>query len=140
MHNTLTRRQILTLLAAAGLPIAGIARADDVIDLQWDDLIPREGGALEAAAQRMGVILHDQISSMPEAGEIGTTIFHPVGTVHMGSDKAAPLDERLRLRGIEGLRVVDASVMPTITSGNTNAPVIMIAEKASDMILEDAKG
>jgi len=73
------------------------------------------------------------------AGDIGTTIFHPVGTCKMGADRdpSAVVDARLRVRGVAGLRVADASVMPMITAGNTNAPTVMIAEKGSDMIRAD---
>jgi choline dehydrogenase len=84
----------------------------------------------------------DDASLVKAAGDVGTTIFHPVGTAKMGrdSDPFAVVDERLRVLGLEGLRVVDASVMPTITSGNTNAPTMMIAEKGAALILDDARG
>jgi len=81
----------------------------------------------------------DEAALAKAAGDIGTTIFHPVGTAKMGltSDPNAVVDARLRVLGIEGLRVIDASVMPTITSGNTNSPTMMIAEKGAAMVLAD---
>ncbi len=72
------------------------------------------------------------------ARDFGATIFHPSGTCKMGSDPLAVVDDRLRVHGVAGLRVVDCSIMPTLVSGNTNAPVVMIAEKASDLLREDA--
>ena len=91
----------------------------------------RPGAAMDSA---------DDHAVLEFCRDYGATIFHPSGTCKMGAedDATAVVDARLRVRGVEGLRVVDCSIMPTLTSGNTNAPVVMIAEKASDMIVADA--
>jgi choline dehydrogenase len=88
-----------------------------------------------------GVAAQSEEALARAAGDIGTTIFHPVGTAKMGAadDKTAVVDAQLRVRGLSALRIADASVMPRITSGNTNSPTLMIAEKAAAMILADAK-
>ena len=83
--------------------------------------------------------LDDYDATLTWARDNSVTIYHPTGTCKMGQDDMAVVDARLRVHGIKGLRVADCSIMPTITSGNTNAPAIMIGEKISDMILEDAK-
>jgi choline dehydrogenase-like flavoprotein len=87
-----------------------------------------------------GAELQSEAELAKAAGDIGTTIFHPVGTARMGrpDDPNAVVDGRLRVRGLQGLRIADASVMPLIVSGNTNSPVLMIAEKAAAMILEES--
>jgi len=84
---------------------------------------------------RPGAAVTDPAELLAAIGRIATTIFHPVGTCRMGVDDDAVVDGALRMRGFTGLRVADASVMPTITSGNTNAPTVMIAEKAAEMVL-----
>jgi len=84
---------------------------------------------------RPGIAIQNTADLEKAAGELGTTIFHPVGTCKMGSDPMAVVDDRLRVLGVDRLRVIDASVMPRITSGNTNAPTYLIAEKGARMLL-----
>jgi choline dehydrogenase len=86
---------------------------------------------------RPGPSIDSEADLVKAAGDLGTTIFHPVGTCAMGRGEGAVVDDRLRVHGIEGLRVIDASVMPRITSGNTNAPTYMIAEKGAEFVLAD---
>jgi choline dehydrogenase len=81
-----------------------------------------------------GAEVESEQKLMWAAGDLGTTIFHPVGTCKMGQDDGAVVDDCLRVRGVLALRVVDASIMPRITSGNTNAPTVMIAERAAELI------
>ena len=88
---------------------------------------------------RPGINITDNEELATEAGKFANTIFHPVSTCRMGKDENAVVSDRLIAHGLSNLRIVDASVMPHITSGNTNAPTIMIAEKAADMIIEDSK-
>jgi len=88
---------------------------------------------------RPGAAAESDAALVKAAGDLGTTIFHPVGTCKMGSDALAVVDDRLRVHGIEGLRVIDASVMPRITSGNTNAPTYMIAERGAEFLLSEER-
>jgi choline dehydrogenase len=88
---------------------------------------------------RPGPEVQSDAELLHAAGDLGTTIFHPVGTCRMGPDPMAVVDDRLRVHGLVGLRVIDASVMPRITSGNTNAPTVMIAEKGAELIRQDAR-
>jgi choline dehydrogenase len=88
---------------------------------------------------RPGAMMESDEDLARAAGELGTTIFHPVSTCRMGPDAGAVVDDRLRVRGTDRLRVVDASIMPRITSANTNGPTMMIAEKGARMLLEDAR-
>ena len=92
-----------------------------------------------AAELRPGAVVETDADLLAFARAYGATIFHPSGTCRMGADPLAVVDDRLRVHGVPGLRVVDCSIMPTLVSGNTNAPVVMIAEKASDLIAEDAR-
>jgi choline dehydrogenase len=86
-----------------------------------------------------GVAVHSDEDIAADVRQRGVSNLHPVGTCGMGNGPMAVVDPRLRVHGMTGLRVVDASIMPVIVAGNTNAPTIMIAEKASDMIQEDAR-
>jgi len=88
---------------------------------------------------RPGINFQNDEELVKAASDHAQTIFHPVGTCKMGKDENSVVDNKLNVHGIKNLRIVDASIMPNITSGNTNAPTIMIAEKASDMIIEDSK-
>ncbi|WP_442964457.1 GMC oxidoreductase [Pseudomonas sp. KNUC1026] len=85
-----------------------------------------------------GASLQTEDALHQAASAIGTTIFHPAGTCRMGHDDAAVVDDQLRVQGVAGLRVADASIMPTIVSGNTCSPTLMIAEKAAQLILQGA--
>lgn len=99
---------------------------------------PAKSEIIEEFAPGKTVAEDDDDAILDWARNTSTTIYHPTGTCRMGQDSMAVVDERLRVRGVSGLRVADASIMPVIVSGNTNAPAIMIGERASDFILEDA--
>lgn len=96
---------------------------------------------LGAVEHRPGAGITSDTELATAAGDVATSIFHPVGTCRMGrtSDPLAVVDSRLRVRGVRGLRVADGSIMPRITSGNTNAPIMAIGEKAAEMLWEDRR-
>ncbi|MBT8416574.1 MAG: choline dehydrogenase [Silicimonas sp.] len=100
---------------------------------------PLKSHISEEHAPGADVAFDDEVATLDWARRTAVTIYHPTGTCKMGSDPMAVVDPRLRVRGMEGLRVADASIMPQIVSGNTNAPAIMIGEKAGDLVREDSR-
>lgn len=99
---------------------------------------PLRSHVTEERAPGAHVAFDDEEATLDWARRSSVTIYHPTGTCKMGVDPMAVLDPDLRVKGVQGLRVADASIMPQIVSGNTNAPAIMIGEKASDLVLRDA--
>jgi choline dehydrogenase-like flavoprotein len=141
-----------TIMAASADPFARPAIKPNYLSAHTDELALLGGTrhvrrifAAPALAQHSkgelqpGPDLQSDADLLAYARRAGNTLYHPVGTCRMGEDPRAVVDSRLRVRGIEGLRVIDASVMPTLTTGNTNAPTIMIGEKGAVMISEDAR-
>ena len=114
--------------------VAGIKMARDICDYD-----PLRGLITKEHAPGTAIGRDDDDAILDWARSTATTIYHPTGTCKMGQDQMAVVDSRLRVHGLSGLRVADASIMPKITSGNTNAPTIMIGEKCSDMVLEDMR-
>jgi choline dehydrogenase len=100
---------------------------------------PLKSYITEEHAPGAGVAMDDDVATLDWARRSSVTIYHPTGTCKMGIDPMAVVDPALRVKGLRGLRVADASIMPRIVSGNTNAPAIMIGEKASQLVLEDAR-
>ena len=116
-------------------------QARQILDADHYDLQKVKKRILEYLAVRKlapGKKVQSDAEYLEFARAKGTTVFHPTSTCRMGSDVTAVVDERLRVHGFQGLRVADASIMPTVVSGNTNAACVMIGEKASDLILADA--
>jgi choline dehydrogenase len=105
---------------------------------RWMAAAPLSG--IVAGEVRPGPEVESDAALLDFVRNTGGTVYHPCGTVRMGADPTAPLDARLRLRGIEGLRVVDASVFPDIPVCNINATVLAVAEKAADLIREEMRG
>jgi choline dehydrogenase len=124
--NFLKTRYDINALTAGMRLARTITRQPGLMPYVAEELVP--GAQIESDAEFEAAIRHHGLSNL-----------HPVGTCRMGADEAAVCDPRLRVNGLRGLRVVDASIMPSVPAGNTNAPTIMIAEKAAEMILEDAR-
>jgi choline dehydrogenase len=124
--NFLKTRYDIDALTAGMRLARTITRQPALAPYVGEELVP--GAGIESDAEFEAAIRRNGISNL-----------HPVGTCRMGADERAVCDPRLRVNGFVGLRVVDASIMPSVPAGNTNAPSIMIGEKASDMILEDAR-